>query len=249
MEASGREPKGRGRLQRADLREHRVAHALGRQRDADVVLGEARGRLRVGARGAAPREQPSARLARHQDSVLRVRGARRLRIALAPGRPSSRRAVHDAHVLGGEELEPERAEAPRVDQVASVCGGGAGRALACSSAAAMRRSRRRSLWARTASRGAAATCGSGRRTRAAAARPPPLCCSGGSSRQWLRRKAWAAPKGRSLPHPWVRSTHRPGRSRTKPSGGASNLHHRRRPGRRGGVGRQHSSARALHDPV
>jgi len=48
---------------------------------------------------------------------------------------------------------------------------------------------------------------------------------------------------------WVRSTHRPGRSRTKPSGDASNLHHLRRPGRRGGVGRQHSSARALHDPV
>ena len=54
MEASGREPVGRGRLQRADLREHRVAHALGRQRDADAVLGEARGRLRVGARGGRP---------------------------------------------------------------------------------------------------------------------------------------------------------------------------------------------------
>ena len=114
MEASGREPKGRGRLQRADLREHRVAHALGGQRDADVLLGEARGRLRVGARGAAPREQPGPRLARHQDVVLRVRGARRPCKALAPGRPSGRRAVQDGHELGREELEPERTDAPRV---------------------------------------------------------------------------------------------------------------------------------------
>eukprot|EP00964_Phaeocystis_antarctica_P110295 scaffold74668_cov73-Phaeocystis_antarctica.AAC.1 len=63
MEASGREPEGRGRLQRAELREHRVAHALGCQRDADVVLDEARGRLRVTTasrcrRGGSPRLWP-----------------------------------------------------------------------------------------------------------------------------------------------------------------------------------------------
>ena len=131
----------------------------------------------------------------------------------------------------------------------SVCGGGAGWALTCSSAAARDRICR--VWhlgARTAARGAAATSGSGWRTRAAAARPPPLCCSDGSSRLWLRGKAWAAPKGWSLPHPSVRSTHRPKRSRTKPSGGASSLHHRRRPGRRGGVGGQTSSARGEATP-
>ena len=113
MEASGREPKGRGRLQRADLREHRVAHALGGQRDADVLLGEARGRLRVGARGAAPREQPGPRLARHQDVVLRVRGARRPCKALAPGRPSGRRAVQDGHELGSGGLPPLPVAAPK----------------------------------------------------------------------------------------------------------------------------------------
>ena len=51
--ARGREAEGRGRLRRANLREHRVAHALGGQRDADVLLGEARRRLRVGENSLA----------------------------------------------------------------------------------------------------------------------------------------------------------------------------------------------------
>jgi len=56
---------------------------------------------------------PSVAFARHQDVVVRGRGARRSREALSPGRPSGGRAVQDAHVLGREELEPARARAGR----------------------------------------------------------------------------------------------------------------------------------------
>ena len=61
----------------------------------------------------APREQPSPRLARRQDVLVRARDARPSLKALDPGRPSGRLAVQDAHVLGWEELQPARVQAHR----------------------------------------------------------------------------------------------------------------------------------------
>ena len=138
----------------------------------------------------APREQPSPRLARRQDVLVRARDARRSLKALDPGRPSGRLAVQDAHVLGWEELQPARVQAHRGLGGGSVRRGHVGRTPAPV--------RKPVVEVGGGALGPAPT-------QAAAARPPRLCCSGGSSRQ-RRRQVRGGSEGLGISAP-LRTRH------------------------------------------